>query len=417
MKILILSTFERTGGAAVAANRLMHALNKSGQEAKMLVRDKQTDDPNVISINTGWWKKKINFARFAYERWVIFLNNRFSSKNLFAVSIANTGTDVSKHPLVKEADIIHLHWINQGFLSLNDIRKLTELGKPIVWTTHDMWFSTGICHYPDICEQYKTACVRCPKQVKYFLKNLARITFLKKMQMPLSGLMFVGCSKWITYSARQSKLLNDASAMSIPNPIDTNVFNPVNKYEARKRLGLHVGKQLLLFIAAKLSDNRKGVAYLVKACELLQKKNVINAEILLIGKSSEELTNQFPFPVIELGYVSDNEKIVLAYSCADLFVIPSMEDNLPNTIMEAMACGTPCVGFNTGGIPEMIDHKQTGYVAEYKNAEDLATGIEWVLENTERLGLSDACVKKVKENYSEYIVASKYISLYNTLLK
>jgi hypothetical protein len=116
MKILILSTSERTGGAAVAANRLMHALNKSGQEAKMLVRDKQTDDPNVVSINTNWWKKKINFVRFAYERWVIFLNNRFSRKNLFAVSIANTGTDISDHPLVKEADIIHLHWINQGFL-------------------------------------------------------------------------------------------------------------------------------------------------------------------------------------------------------------------------------------------------------------------------------------------------------------
>jgi glycosyltransferase involved in cell wall biosynthesis len=413
MKILILSTFERIGGAAVAANRLMHALNKSGQEAKMLVRDKQTDDPNVVSVNASWWKKKVNFARFAYERWVIFLNNRFSRKNLFAVSIANTGTDISRHPLVKEGDIIHLHWINQGFLSLTDIRKLIELGKPVVWTMHDMWPFTGICHYAAICAQYKTECTGCPQQAKYAFENLAKRTFLKKKKISLSGLTFVGCSSWVACLARQSKLLKDAATIAIPNSIDTNIFNPVDKREARKRLKLPADKRLLLFVAAKLSDNRKGVTYLVKAChQLRQKKNAVNAETLLIGKSSEELANQFPVPIIELGYISDNETMVLAYSCADLFIIPSLEDNLPNTIMEAMACGTPCVGFNTGGIPEMIDHKQNGYVAEYKNSEDLAAGIAWVLENTEKLRLSDACVKKVNENYSEAVVANKYISLY-----
>jgi glycosyltransferase involved in cell wall biosynthesis len=257
--------------------------------------------------------------------------------------------------------------------------------------------------------------MQCPKQEKYSLKNLAKITFLKKIQMPLSGLTFVGCSRWITHLAQTSKPLNDAFITSIPNAIDTNVFNPIDKYEARNRLGLPVDKQLLLFIAAKLSDNRKGVTCLVKACQLLKKENLINTEVLLIGQSSKELTGQFPFPVIELGYISDNETIILAYSACDVFVVPSLEDNLPNTIMEAMACGTPCVGFNVGGIPEMIDHKQNGYVAEYKNAKDLAAGIEWVLENTEKSKLSDACIKKVKENYSESVVANKYISLYHTI--
>jgi glycosyltransferase involved in cell wall biosynthesis len=308
-----------------------------------------------------------------------------------------------------------LHWINQGFLSLTDIRKLVELGKPVVWTTHDMWFGTAVCHYPDDCEQYKAACVQCPKQQKHSLRNLAKRTFLKKIQMPLSGLTFVGCSRWITHLAQQSKPLAGALTTSIPNPIDTNVFKPIDKCEARKRLGLPVGKRLLLFVAAKLSDNRKGVTHLVEACQLLKKEKAINTEVLLIGKGAEELTSQFSFPVRELGYISDVEKIVLAYSCADLFIIPSLEDNLPNTIMEAMACGTPCVGFDAGGIPEMIDHKQNGYVAEYKNSKDLAEGIEWVLENTEKLGLPDACVKKVKENYSEGVVASKYIALYEAL--
>ncbi len=127
MKIVILNTSERTGGAAIAAHRLMKALSKSGHEVHMLVRDRQTDDPRVVSINTGFFTRKINRLRFIWERLVIFAHNRWSKKNLFAVSIANTGTNISRHPLVKEADIIHLHWINQGFLSLKNIRQLLPI--------------------------------------------------------------------------------------------------------------------------------------------------------------------------------------------------------------------------------------------------------------------------------------------------
>ena len=138
MKVVLLNTSELTGGAAVAANRLMKALRKSGVEASMLVRDRKTDDPHVVSIDDSRMKRRLNFLRFVWERLVILICNLFSRKNLFQVSIANTGTDLSKHPLVQEADVIHLHWINQGFLSLADIRKLINTGKPIVWTLHDL---------------------------------------------------------------------------------------------------------------------------------------------------------------------------------------------------------------------------------------------------------------------------------------
>jgi glycosyltransferase involved in cell wall biosynthesis len=417
MKVLLLNTSELSGGAAVAANRLMHALRNAGQDVKMLVRDKQSDDPHVVSIQTSWLNRKINFIRFAWERLIIFFSNRCSRMNLFQVSVANTGTDISKHPLIKEADMIHIHWINQGFLSLKTIRRIVETGKPVVWTLHDLWSATGICHYPGACEQYKTECLHCPKQAKHPFLNLAKRTFKRKERIQLSKVAFVGCSKWIASSVACSTLLHGASIVSIPNPIDISVFKPVDRREARIRLNLPADKQLILFIAAKISDSRKGITCLTEACRKLHEKKTMAVEIVLVGKSTEELTGRFPFAVRELGYVSDSETMVMAYSGADVFVIPSLEDNLPNTILDAMACGTPCVGFNVGGIPEMIDHKINGYIAKYKDADDLAAGIEWVLENKESAGLPAACLKKVQENYTEPVVAEKYINLYRGLME
>lgn len=417
MKIVILNTSELTGGAAVAANRLLKALRKGGVEVSMLVRDRNTNDPAVVSVNHSLIAKKINFIRFVWERLVIFVCNRFSKKNLFQVSIANTGTDITKHPLVKEADVIHLHWINQGFLSLKDLKKLTETGKPIVWTLHDLWPATAICHYPAGCERYLSGCHDCPMIRKNPFIDLAATVFKRKGRTGLSTINFVGCSQWITKEAKKGAWLKEAEFTSIPNPIDISVFKPMEKAEARKRFGLPEHTFLLLFAAAKLSDTRKGAVFLIEACDQLKKKIPNTIEIVLMGSSPEELISGFPVKVNPLGYISDPASMVAAYSSADLFVIPSLEDNLPNTIMEAMACGTPCVGFDTGGIPEMIDHKKNGYIARYKDAEDLAAGIEWVLTNQSPLSLREACVDKVQASYQESVVAGLYTGLYNRLVK
>jgi glycosyltransferase involved in cell wall biosynthesis len=419
MKILILNTTERNGGAALAANRLMHALSENGQDIKMLVRNKQTNDENVVSINRNWWRKKINFVRFIYERWVIFLCNNFNKKNLFAISIANTGTNISRHPLVKKADIIHLHWINQGFLSLNDIRKLIKLGKPIVWTMHDMWCYTGICHYSGDCQKYKTKCENCPI-LKKNITDKTKQTFAKKRRVLSSPVInFVGCSQWIANKARESVLLRNLAITSVPNAINTEVFSPANKIYARQKFELPIDKKLILFVAAKLSDTRKGMSYFVEACQYLTThKREKSIEIVFIGKKIDEnLLSVITLKTHLIGYLKTPVDISTIYAACDVFVIPSLEDNLPNTIMESMSCGTPCVGFNIGGIPEMIDHKQNGYVAEYKSPEDLAAGIEWVLENKESLNLSKACVEKVQNTYAEKIVAKQYIELYNRLLE
>ena len=398
MKVVILNTSERTGGAAVAAGRLGKALRKAGMSVDKLVRE-------------DTW---LNRFRFYWERLIIFLLNHLSRKNLFTVSIANTGVDVSNHPLVKEADIIHLHWVNQGFLSLKDIKALTKLDKPIVWTMHDMWPCTAICHHARDCEKFQTRCEAC-----FFLnskdKDLSTFVFDKKQAIYKDANMtFVGCSQWLANRARQSRLLQNKTVLSIPNPIDMNIYHPMDQGQARQSLGLPLGKRLLLFGALNVTDKRKGIDYLIAALQEIKNQDI---ELVVFGLVKVDIRNLFPVPIHPMGYLSDESKIVELYNAVDVFITSSLEENLPNTIMESMACGTPCVGFEIGGIPEMIDHKINGYVANYMDANDLANGIQWILNNPNPQTLSDACVKKVQESYTEEVVAKQYIALYEKLLQ
>ena len=397
MKIVILNTSERTGGAAVAAGRLGKALKQAGIQVDKLVRD-------------DTW---LNRFRFYWERLIIFLCNHLNRKNLFAVSIANTGTDLSGNPSVKEADIIHLHWINQGFLSLKDIEALVKLNKPIVWTMHDMWPCTSICHHARDCEKFQTGCESC-----FFLKSkgkdLSTSVFDKKLSLYKdANITFVGCSRWLSGRAKKSYLLQDKTVLSIPNPIDTEVYHPIGQGTARELLGLPSEKKLLLFGALNVTDKRKGIDYLIAALRKIEKPDV---GLVVFGQVKDDIRGLFPVPIHSMGYLSDESKIVALYNAVDIFITSSLEENLPNTIMESMACGTPCVGFEIGGIPEMIDHKINGYVTNYKDANDLSNGIQWVLEHGDRQALSDACVKKVQENYTEEVGAKKYLELYKSII-
>lgn len=417
MKILILNTAEHTGGAAVAANRLLRALLRSGVSATMLVRDRATDDPAVVSLDQGAVRRWLNFLYFVWERLVIYLCNKLNKRNLFQVSIANTGINIRRTAAFREADVIHIHWINQGFLSLDEIARIIASGKRVVWTLHDLWPATAICHYPGDCVKYRTDCSACPMMSENPLVDLAKRVARRKGKIDWRRVTFVGCSEWIARTARESVWLREARFVSIPNPIDTTLFRPIDRREARQRLGLPEEKWLILFAAAKLSDTRKGAAFLLEACRLLAAEMEGELEIILMGSDAAELSALSPVPVRALGYISGAAELAVAYSCADLFVIPSLEDNLPNTIMEAMTCGTPCVGFRTGGIPEMIDHEVNGYVADSRDSADLARGIAWVLRHPEPGNLSAACREKVMRCYQESVVAKKYIALYQKLIQ
>ena len=413
MRVLIINTAERIGGAAIAASRLMEALKNNGIKAKMLVRNKQTNQVTVVELKKSWRR----IWQFAWERIVIWAANGFTRKNLFAVDIANTGTDISALPEFRQADVIHLHWINQGMLSLNDIRRILDSGKPVVWTMHDMWPFTGICHYAGTCNKYTGQCRNCELLVKPHKHDLSYRTFRKKEKLYAdSHITFVACSHWLEEMAKKSALLQGHTITSIPNAINTNLFRPRPKKFVREKLNLPADKKLLLFGSVKITDKRKGIDYLIEACRLIARNHAeFNGRlgVVVMGRNAEQYESLFPFPTYKMNYISNEKELVDIYNAVDLYVTPSLQDNLPNTIVEAMACGIPCVGFNVGGIPEMIDHLHNGYVAQYQSAEDLANGILWTLTEGDYDSLSAAACRKAVSTYSESTVAGQYIRIYN----
>ena len=242
-------------------------------------------------------------------------------------------------------------------------------------------------------------------------------TFRKKQELYQGRhINFVTCSHWLEGLAKKSALLAGHTITCIPNPINTNLFKPHNKQEARSRCQLPQDARLVLFGSVKITDKRKGIDYLVESCELLAEKHPeLKTElgVVVFGKESQQLANLLPFKVYPLDFVSNEHQLVNIYNAVDLFVTPSLEENLPNMIMEAMACGIPCVGFNVGGIPEMIDHLHNGYVAQYKSSEDFANGIYWTLTEPDYPSLAEQACRKAVTHYSESAIAKKYIDLYN----
>ena len=409
MRVLLVNTSERTGGAAVAANRLMKALNNNGVKAKMLVREKNSTTLTVVPLP----KSPLLQWRFLWERIVVFFHLHFQRQHLFEIDLANTGTDITSLREFKEADIIHLHWINQGMLSLKDIRKILRSGKPVVWTMHDIWPATAICHLTLGCRNFTTHCRNCRLLPGKGSNNdlSAKVWARKQAMIDGENIYYVACSKWLESEAKSSKLLDGQKITSIPNPIDLHIYNKGNKTEARQRLGLPTDKKLILFASQRATNVNKGMGYLIEACRQLQ--DIPNLGVIILGGHAEEVTSQLSIANFPLGYVNDEQRIVDVYNAADVFVLPSLSENLPNTIMEAMACGVPCVGFKVGGIPEEIDHKKNGYVAEYRSSEDLARGIRWILSEADYTMLSDNAVHKVVQCYSQQSVAMKYLDVYH----
>ena len=415
MRVLIVNTSERTGGAAVAANRLMEALNNNGVKAKMLVRDKETTNLSVCTLPQTWRLR----WHFLWERLCIWCHLYLKREHLFEIDIANCGTDITTLPEFKEADVIHLHWINQGMLSLKDIRKILQSGKRVVWTMHDIWPATAICHLTMDCRHFESQCQNCRLLPGGGSSNDLSARIWKKKQDLLEGkrIKIVTCSQWLGNEARKSALLSKQYITTIPNPIDTHRYHPTDKKKARQTLGLPLDGHIILFASQRVTNPNKGMQYLIKACKLLANTPhpTPNIHVAILGGHAEEIANMLPFPTHALGYINDEQRIVAAYNAADVFVLPSLSENLPNTIMEAMACGVPCVGFRVGGIPEMIDHQENGYVANFRDAADLAKGIHYVLDEADQAALSSNCLQKVARNYSQQSVAKKYIEVYDKI--
>ena len=420
MKVALINTSDAGGGAAEACMRLLKALQLQQVDVGMVVQNKRRTEPRVYSIDkTAMDKARSNF-NFFYERLPFIAFKARDRSVRFAFSTANAGTDISNEQVIKDADILHLHWTNSGFLSIKDIKKLFALNKPIVWTLHDMWAFTGGCHYSGACNHYMNQCGNC-----YFLRNpddddISYSGWLRKSDMyaAAKNISFVTCSNWLGRVAKQSSLLKDASVQAIPNPIDTEIFSPKNKAAARAKWGIDPSAKIILFGAANINDRRKGITYLVEALHHLKNNygHISPVEIVIFGKNKHFDTTTLPFPVHQLNIITSPGDLAEIYSMANVYVSPSVEDNLPNTIMEAMACGTPAAAFNTGGIPDLIDHQQNGYLAEFESAPDLAAGIHQLLNFADENEFSTAARDKVLREFNNEKVAGQYIGLYRSIL-
>lgn len=417
MKILLIGKHPRTGGAAIASSRLMEALQANIADVQMLVQEGEDLQAGVYSTTHGKLKKGLNLFRFIWER-LVFLPRERSSNIRFLFSLANTGESIVQNRKFKEADIIHLHWINAGFLSLKSLREIFQSGKAIVWTFHDMWPFTGGCHYALDCKEYIHECGMCPYLKKPGKRDLSHQIWKKKEKLfRESQVTVITPSLWLGDCVRKSSLLGHWNVTGIHNPVNHELFRPKDRAESCRNLGLDPAKKHILFGAATMKNVLKGFSYFKEAMQSLSHSEGIGeeVEILLFGKTSDSEEASFPLKTRNIAFVNSPEVLVDLYNAAWLFAIPSLQDNLPNTIIEAMLCGTPVVGFNTGGIPEMIDHKVNGYLAEYKSAGDLAKGVEWVLSSESYEKLSDDTRKSALHRFSMEQSVQQHMELYRKI--
>lgn len=410
MNVLHVSSFDQSGGAARAAYRLHQALVRNDVRSQMLVQSKSSDDHRV-------WGPKAKLSKgFSVMRPTLDLlptlpyKNR--SKTLFSPAWLPFGNAVDRINSL-QPDVVHMHWVNGGMLPIRDIAKIRA---PVVWSMHDMWLFTGGCHSDGNCGRFKEACGSCPVLGSDSEKDLSRRVWQRKQRVfsLKTDFKFVGVSRWLTSCARESNLLKGFDVTTIPNPIDTNVFSPVDKKLARELLGLPKGKDLILFGAMNaLGDPNKGYQYLQKALASVRSSDV---ELVIFGSSGPEAGSPFDQPVHYMGYMHDDIALRLLYSAADTMIVPSIQEAFGQTASEAMACGTPVVAFGATGLLDIIDHKVNGYLATPYNAEDLARGIKWVLENNEANRLGADAALKVGRYFDYGVVAKQFIGLYQELL-
>jgi glycosyltransferase involved in cell wall biosynthesis len=421
MKITLINTSDAGGGAPAACMRLLKALEQHRVDVHLLAQHKYTTEERVEAFADKGLKALKAKADFYHERLPFIAFHEKDKSVRFAFSTATVGMDVSGQALVQNADILHLHWTNSGFLSTKNLKQLTSLNKPIVWTLHDMWAFTGGCHYAGTCDHFLNQCGNCPMLRDTSPNDISRKGWLRKEELYANkpNITFVTCSNWLADVARTSSLLKGFRIEAIPNPIDTELYSPQSKPETRRDLGIDANSKVILFGAANITHTRKGIIYLIEALHDLKNDypQTSTIEVVIFGKTQGFDLSIIPFKVHSLGVISDQGHLADIYNIADVFVLPSLEDNLPNMVMESLSCGTPVVAFNTGGIPDMVEHEQNGYLAKYKSGPDMAKGINYVLSSPDAGKLSTAARNKVLNNFSNVVVAGKYKALYQSLLK
>lgn len=411
--MLVISTFEQSGGAARTAHRLYQQLNKMGVDCRMLVQYKQSDD-SLVSAPRGWIAQITRMLRPYLDALPLYC---YRSRLSPPWSLAWLPIDIRHEVASFAPDLIHIHGVGHGFLSLDSISLLPG---PLVWTLHDSWAFTGGCHLPGDCERYSDRCGYCPQLNMRHENDLSRWGWNRKAEMwPQLDLTFVAPSHWLARCAASSSLLSSKKIEVIPNGVDTSYFTPRNSSSAKATLGLPNDEIVILYGAsAFLKDANKGFYLLQEAMkQVVARKPQKKLVLALFGDSTYGELEFHGIPARSYGHVSTEDQLVTLYSAADIFILPSLQENLPNTVMEAMACGTPCVAFEVGGVGDLISHGENGYLAKAANEHDLAEGITWMLADDDRRArLGRQARKTIEDGFSLAEVAERHFALYSRVI-
>ncbi len=419
MKIALICKSDSTGGAAVVTFRLMNALRANGMDARMIVTEKKSGSPHVIEAAS----QNKSLVPFLAERLRIFAGNGFNRKTLFRIDTASDGLPLHRIPFVREADVICLNWVNQGVVSLKGIRKLAALGKPLVWTMHDMWNMTGICHHAGYCQKFlgpRGECGDCPLLEHKASKNdlSHKVWQHKKNLYDSVNINFVAVSTWLADTARKSSLMHDSDISVIPNAFDTTTISlPTKTAVSGNRDSARI-----IFGAARIDDPVKDHHTLVEATKILADKYPQEAkrlELVTFGSLKDpDALKGVAIRHTHLGRISP-EEIRDIYESGSVVVSTSEWETLPGTLIEGQAWGCVPVALDHGGQPDIIDHLSTGYLAPWsdnrkENALRIAEGILWGINN--RNSVIQTMQHSVIEKFAENTVAEKYIRLFRKLL-
>lgn len=419
MKIALVSHSDLKGGAAVVTYRLAETLRSMGHDARMLVFSKESDTPWVYQAGNPLRR---SYAKLA-ERIQIFTHNGFSKKNLFKVSTASVGIGLSENSFIREADAVILGWVNQGLLSLEDVRCLGQMGKPLLWVMHDMWEITGICHHSLGCLNFETGCGDCR-----FLGgcagdgDLSEHTFIRKKEIYGStDITFVAVSRWLAGLAGLSPLVSGKRVEVIPNPFPCDDFRPDNSNAAMlSGYGIDIRKKLIVMGAARLDDPIKDLPTAIEALNIIADINpAVSGEweaVFFGGIRDRSVFGRLRFPHVYVGKVTSRTDLANLYASSAIVLSSSSFETLPGTLIEGQSAGAVPVTFGNGGQRDIISHLETGYISDMHSAEGLARGIEWAMSADiprERLHASVAAnfgAEKVAERFLELIRRSANFS-------
>lgn len=409
MNILHLVAGDLSGGAARGALWLHEALLEHGACSQILTNSRNVTNyrgtHSIVTDSVTRVKGAVRCRLDLLPTW--FYRNR--KKIIFSPGL--TGYDFTKTQHYEQADIIHLHWINAGFVNL---RHLSKVDKPIIWTMRDMWPMTGGCHYAIGCDNYQKGCGWCKELASNVKNDLSRFVLWRKKKNLQRNMKIVGISTWLSECATKSELFRNFDVRTISNNINSSDFKPIEKHIARDVLDLPENSKIVLAGAQSFKEVWKGFDLYLKALQYLSGENIF---LLFFGKIDEVYLGKLGFGYKNLGFLHDTTSLRLAYSAADVFVAPSSMEAFGKTIGEAMSCGTPVVCFDATGPKDIVSHKVDGYKAVPFESEDLAYGIEWVINNRSYNKLCKNARDKIVKKFDSKIIAKEYIGLYNGMVK